>query len=1127
MAPELPGFDTWREEGTSKVIASLGRSARRFSLLVLLAGIAMAGTRAHAQEAAATCAPAVARVVSLQGNVELQRFGTVAWLVVKRLDTSICPGDRLRTGAISRAALFVQPETLVRVDQNTTIALGQTTDEILVEFFSDEVAQTARNAQSCGAGYFITRFPKKFKVATPHMNAAVEGTEFSVVSSCEATKLTVLEGEVLSQAAGTQEKRTLTAGQSLVVGPASGSAFSTIIRPADAVQWVLHYPPLSDAKAQRDTTTAHECQSLPRPSNLACLTERAETLLHLGRIEEALRDIDEVLALDATNGDTNALRAIIQIAKNDRSAAMQFARAATASTPDSYRSWLALSYAQQASFDLEQALESTRNALALQPNSSLINARAAELLMSLGHTSDAEAAARAAVNSNPAESRAHAILGFVRLAQINIKSARTDFQAAIDRDSFNPMPRLGLGLAMIRDGNLADGREQIEIAVALDPTNSLLRSYVGKTYYEENNKDRDELASTQLSLAKELDPNDPTPWFYESILKHSQALPAEALRSLDRSAVLNDDRAVYRSRQLLDLDLAARNASQATVYNELGFHQLGLTEAAQSLAVDPASSAAHRFLADIYATVPRYDIARASELLQAQLRQPLGAAPLQPQLANDVLFKNTFFGPATVGLNEFNPLFIQDGLDLQFFGLLGNQDTWGDQAIVSGLYGPWSFSLSQFAADTDGFRPNNDDDLKQYDAFLQWQLAADTSAQVEVTSSTRDSGDLQSAFDPTFFSESIRSEEELDTQRLGIRQVIAPDSDIVLSVIRQDRHASLDIPDPFFPAAIFDDQESWKAEAQYLTSRGAFDVIVGASYFDGESRQEVISPPFSFAMQFDPRHVNAYSYIYLPLPASFLQIQLGVSYDDLTSDVGDQSEVNPKVGVTWQVSDSVTVRAAGFRVLKRRINSDQGLEPTQLAGLNQFFDDQNGTVSEGGGMAADFVLSPMLTGGLQITRRNLKVPFFDFTGTVFFQEQREDVASAYLYWLPNHRFSVTLEPRYHDFEHGATFSKMELTEVPLAVKFVSPSGLWTGVSVTGVDQSGVFSGAGGIDAEGSDSFWLVDAIVAYRLPRRMGTISLQGKNLFGREFQFQEIDQAVQPRYIPEAQVFLRISLSF
>ena len=44
------------------------------------------------------------------------------------------------------------------------------------------------------------------------------------------------------------------------------------------------------------------------------------------------------------------------------------------------------------------------------------------------------------------------------------------------------------------------------------PANSLIRSYVGKAYYEENTKERDKLAGTQFGLAKQLDPKDPTTW---------------------------------------------------------------------------------------------------------------------------------------------------------------------------------------------------------------------------------------------------------------------------------------------------------------------------------------------------------------------------------------------------------------------------------------------------------------------------------------------------------------------------------------------------------------------------------------------------------------------------------------
>src|SRR4029434_8302467 len=98
-------------------------------------------------------------------------------------------------GPPSRAALVILPEKFVRLDQNSTVSISIDGDETVVEFFLDET--TPRDA--CGAGYFITRFPRKFKVRTPFVNAAVEGTEFLVSMSCTATSVAVFEGKVSAQ----------------------------------------------------------------------------------------------------------------------------------------------------------------------------------------------------------------------------------------------------------------------------------------------------------------------------------------------------------------------------------------------------------------------------------------------------------------------------------------------------------------------------------------------------------------------------------------------------------------------------------------------------------------------------------------------------------------------------------------------------------------------------------------------------------------------------------------------------------------------------------------------------------------------------------------------------------------
>jgi hypothetical protein len=90
---------------------------------------------------------------------------------------------------------------------------------------------------------------------------------------------------------------------------------------------------------------------------------------------------------------------------------------------------------------------------------------------------------------------------------------------------------------------------------------------------------------------------------------------------------LNDNRAVYRSRLLLDDDAAARNAGVSAIYDELGFEGMAVREGTEALADSFGNSSAHRLLANAYAALPRYDISRVSEAFQAQVRQPLSVPP--------------------------------------------------------------------------------------------------------------------------------------------------------------------------------------------------------------------------------------------------------------------------------------------------------------------------------------------------------------------------------------------------------------------------------------------------------------------------------------------------------------------
>ncbi len=1098
-----------------------------------------------AQDVAGACAPAVGRVVSIQGNVDVQRAGTRDWLRIRRLDTTVCTGDRVRTAPLSRAALFVQPETLVRMDQNTTIAIGQTTTEVVVEFFQDEITRAARDVQSCGAGYFITRYPKKLRVSTPHMNAAVEGTEFEVQVRCESTELAVIEGEVRSQTVATREEQLVTEGQMLTAAPSGPAVLTTLIKPADAVQWALYYPPLSDASAEADVSTVEQCRALPRPSDHACLIQRADALLRLGRSEEALRSIDEVLAADANNGEANALRAVIQIARNDHAAALTSAHAATVSSPGSYRSWLALSYAQQASFELELALEGASQARSLQPSSSLVNARIAELLMSLGRIDEAEASARAAVAADPAESRAHTMLGFVHLAQIDTARARAAFEAAVERDSFDYLPRLGLGLTIVRDGNLVGGREHMEIAVALDPSNSLLRSYVGKAYFEER---RDDLAAEQLAMAKAADAHDPTPWLYDAIRKQTINLPVAALHDMQRSIDLNDNRAVFRSRLLLDEDLAARSAGIGGIYRNLGFEQLALIEGYKAVSADPSNYSGHRLLADHYDSLPRHEIARVNELFRSQLLQSINVTPIPAQLGQASLFLNTAAGPSNVSFNEFTQLFNRDQVRIQASADIGDNETRSDDVTIAGIWNRFSFNLSQYHFETDGFRENNDSEQDVYSALLQYAISYDTSVLAELRTTESEQGDLALLFNPDTFDPTLHQTEETDSFRLGIRHEFTPRSQVLASYLYQDADTTTRF-DPGFE--LLDGFAGYTTEVQHIYRGDGWNLTSGIRYFDLDQDETLTQPVFLPDPPFIGSETTRQSfkfedltgYVYSDLDLRRVQVTLGASATSSSGRNFDGDQVNPKVGIAWQPIDGTTIRAAALRTLQpstfSRSNIQPFLEPTEVAGFNQFFFGVEGEDVWRYAIAVDQQITADMAAGLELSKREVETPvtFLGPPEESFAFETEESGGRAYFFWtpLPAQNLSLRAEYQYdeQDTEELPAFGALQLRthRVPLGISYFSSAGFGLDLLGTYVDQEGEFLEFLPFPPfvnqfTDDDQFWVLDASLSYRLPKRYGLVTLSAKNLLDEEFNFQDVDPR-NPTLLPERVLLLRVTFDF
>jgi tetratricopeptide (TPR) repeat protein len=1095
------------------------------------------------------CPDWVAQTVSVQGRVETRRAGQVQWLPVK-LEATHCPGDAVRLGPLSRAALVLRDGAVVRLDQNTTIT------------FTPPVEGAATWIEILtGAVHFWSRTPRGLRITTPFVNGSVEGTEFLIEVEAVEARLSVWEGRVLAENAhGTLN---LTAGQSAVArGGQPPMLRPVVVRPSDAVAWTIYYPPVLDLRPGdfpdrpgetwpveiRRSLAATKAGDLEEAfarlggvpetvSDPRVFTYRASLLLAVGRLDEARPAIERALALDPGHAPALALQSVVAVAQNARADAVRLANEAVARDQASVAARVAQSYARQAAFDLAGARQSLEVAVQVDPQSGLVRARLAELWLSEGRVDRALREAEEAVRLEPTLGRTHTVLGFVRAARLEVAPAREAFERAIALDPGAPLPRLGLGLAKIRGGDLHGGRQELEIAVSLDPGDSLLRSYLGKAYYEERQARR---AADQLERAQTLDPADPTPYLYDAILQQSVNRPVAALDALQRSIERNDNRAVYRSRLFLDQDNAARSVSLGRIYDDLGFDQLALLEGWRSLTADPTSDSAHRFLADAYAVLPRHDIARVSELLQSQLYQPLNLHPVQPQIALSRSFILRRAGPADPSFNEFNQLFERNRLSVLAGGLVGSNETYADQVVLSGLYGPFSISVGQLHYETQGLRPNNDQTRNAYDLFAQVALGPVTSVLAELRYEDVEQGDLPLRFDSSNFNPDIRQEEQTRSARLGFRHAFTPGSELIGTAAYLD--AAFPTRDVFPGFDLHTDLTGWIGELQYALRRGRVRLVGGVGYFDADredsSTDATVDPVATTQATETIHHTNGYVYALVDWPDA-VTWTLGVSADvfDSSAPGFSQDQVNPKLGVLWTPAPGTTVRAAFFRTLKRQLVSNQTVEPTQVAGFNQFFDDVDGTDAWRYGIGIDQKLGSRAAIGAEFSARELTFPFLDITDPEAPRTDRatwrERLGRAYVYWAPHPWFALTAEYLYEYFDRESEFVgpdgfiELRTHRVPLGVSFFHPSGLTARIWVTYVDQEGRFENLveGGV-SKGHDRFWVADASLGYRLPRRLGILTLEARNLLDERFHFQDTDPT-NPVVAPERYVLLRFTVAY
>ena len=210
----------------------------------------------------------------------------------------------------------------------------------------------------------------------------------------------------------------------------------------------------------------------------------------------------------------------------------------------------------------------------------------------------------------------------------------------------------------------------------------------------------------------------------------------------------------------------------------------------------------------------------------------------------------------------------------------------------------------------------------------------------------------------------------------------------------------------------------------------------------------------------------------------------------------------------------------------------QTIEPTQVAGFNQIFDDTNGTQSRRIGLGLDAHYQNKLFSGFEVSSRNLIVPTFS-GNDIFFQNQKEKLYRAYLYGLLHENWVAKSEVQFEEFSRAESTLTSEPHQIntlsfPTSISYFNNLGIFSNITGTFVHQE---VDRRGTLYEGIENFFLVDASFGYRFPNRTGIFSIEARNIFDQDFLYRNTNfitaEPINSRVVPTRTIFARFTLNF
>jgi Flp pilus assembly protein TadD len=922
-------------------------------------------------------------LIEAAGTVEFFTPAATNWQAVA-VGTALHAGDKIRTRAQSRAAVQLSDRSVVRLDELTTL-----------EILPPRNAEKKRFGLLRGAIYFFNREkPADVEFDTPLAAGAIRGTEFLLEADGQnQVHLALIDGLISLKSA--TEDINLQRGEELRLVAGQPAQRTALVNATAKIQWALYYPGIInpaelsfDALEQvalADVLKNYRAGDLlgalaAWPAALTADSDstkifRAQLELAVGRVSEAENKSENVRARTVENPAAAALQELIGVVRGEterRPPARLVDEAATsrAGGRRSASELLAHSYALQAAADLPNARAAAKSAVELAPDFGFAHARLAELEFAFGNRAAALRELKRALEISPRLAAAHALQGFVFLDSGNVKSAQNSFDRARELDAALGSAWLGRGLCLLRERNFPEARAAFQAAAALEPQRGLFRSYLGKAASELGDA---KSAEKEFRLAKELDANDPTAWLYSALHLWQENKLNAAIRDLEMSYDKNDNRAAFRSRELLDGDKSVRSANLATIYDDAGLTDVSRHLAERSVGENYANFSGHLFLANSYAveqSLNRFDLrletAKQSELLVANLLAPPGAGNLSQVLSQSDRLR--FFDTQPFGLSSLTTY--------------RSRGDWSETATAFGTLKNFSYAFDTELRQFNGQRVNNADEERNFALTTKLRVSSKDDLYFHIGDFQTHAGETRQFYEPTNVSRAFRAREKQEPSiYAGWHREWKPGSHTLVLVSRFNDRLTIhdDLPGTLslrqiggvttqvlnrnqnFVPLILNSRDHftlYSAELQHIWETANQSLVVGARWQHGELLTGgTLNPAFngpivqSYSNQRGlgtEERENVYGY-YTLRPTEALSIVAGASYDHLEFPMNadfapvnlretSRDKVSPKVGIYFSPWKHGLLRAAYTRSLGGLFfDNSIRLEPTQVGGFNQAY----------------------------------------------------------------------------------------------------------------------------------------------------------------------------------------------